>query len=640
MLDPRDPLGSLKESIAREIAEAASRLGVGVDPGDVPVQRTPSREVGHLGSPIGFKLAGRLSVSPEEASRALVEGLNLASLPIAASASPSRGFVNFRFDEPTLIRSVVDAASSPDFGRGERREGLVMVEHTSANPAHPLHVGSGRNAVIGDSFARMLRHSGWEVETHYLVNDSGNQTILMSYGFSKVPGERPRGKVDHWFGAVYAATNIAIELRGAEGEERERLERALERLRSTHGEIVDRVLRAVQEDPDPEGGIRNLLSAYQAGETWARELVRTAVESVMEGFVETLGRLGIGHDAYDWESDLIWNGWTSEMLERLRSSGYVGFEEGAAYVDVARAVKEREDVARVFGLTPDRARELEAEGRLEEVIPPRFYLTRSDGTWLYTATDVAYSLYKIEGVGVRVCYNVIGAEQRLEQLEVRASVALAGEDPDRIQHFSYEMVNLVGVAMSGRLGIYVTLDELMDEARRKVMELLREREGLSREEVEEIAEKVAVGAIRYALVSVDPSKPVVFSWDRVLNLEANSGPFIQYAYTRASGILRKAGGPPGEYQAAALGTDAEYDLVMHLAEFPEVLRSAVSLRRPDVVAQYAGDLASRFNKFYETHPVLPTEEPTRSARLALVSAVRNTLGLAMDLIGVPRLEKM
>ena len=111
----------------------------------------------------------------------------------------------------------------------------------------------------------------------------------------------------------------------------------------------------------------------------------------------------------------------------------------------------------------ERVRELDAEGRLEEVVPPRFYLTRSDGTWLYTATDVAYSLYKIEGVGVEVCYNVIGAEQRLEQLQVRASVALAGEDPDRIQHFSYEMVNLVGVTMSGRLGIYVTLDELMDE---------------------------------------------------------------------------------------------------------------------------------------------------------------------------------
>ncbi|RLG42419.1 MAG: arginine--tRNA ligase, partial [Thermoproteota archaeon] len=94
------------------------------------------------------------------------------------------------------------------------------------------------------------------------------------------------------------------------------------------------------------------------------------------------------------------------------------------------------------------------------------------------------------------------------------------------------------------------------------------------------------------------------------------------------------------YQAAALGTDGEYDLVMQLAEFPETLRSAISLRRPDVVAQYANELAAKFNKFYETHPVLPAEEPTRSARLALVSAVRNTLGLAMDLIGVPRLEKM
>ncbi|HDI85866.1 MAG TPA: arginine--tRNA ligase, partial [Candidatus Korarchaeota archaeon] len=200
MLDSRDPLGSLKEHIAMEIAEAASQLGLKVDPTEIPVQKTPSRDVGHLGSPIGFKLAGRLKMSPEEVSKSVVDRLNLSSIPIAASASPARGFVNFRFDEPTLIRAIIDAASSPEFGRGDVLGGVVMVEHTSANPAHPLHVGSGRNAVIGDSYARMLRHAGRKVETHYLVNDSGNQTILMSYGFSKVTGEKPKGKIDHWFG--------------------------------------------------------------------------------------------------------------------------------------------------------------------------------------------------------------------------------------------------------------------------------------------------------------------------------------------------------------------------------------------------------------------------------------------------------
>ncbi len=640
MLDPRDPLGALKKALARAVSRAAKEMGVELDSSDVPMQRTPSRDVGHVGTPIGFKLAGRLAMRPEEVSQQIVDRLDLSSLPMAVGASAARGFVNFRFDEPAFFRLVIEAASSPDFGKGDPKPGVVMVEHTSVNPAHPLHVGSGRNAVIGDSYARMLKHLGWNVETHYLVNDSGHQTILLSYGYSKVRDLAPRGKIDHWFGVIYAATNIATELPKAESPEREKLLGALERLRSSNPELVERILNGVRSDPDPASQIRRLLVAYQAGEEWAKEIVRPAAESVMEGFVQTLSRLGIHHDAYDWESDLIWNGWADEALRRIESTGYVGREDGAVYVDVGRAIREREDVMRAFNLTPEQVRELDSKGRLDEVVPPRFYLTRSDGTWLYTATDVAYSLYKIEGVGVQVCYNVIGAEQRLEQQQVRASVALAGEDPDKIIHFSYELVNLVGIKMSGRLGIYVTLDELMDEAKAKVKEILRGRAGLSAEEVDEIAEKVAVGAIRYALVSVDPIKPVVFSWDRVLNLEANSGPFIQYAYTRASSILRKAGSAPEEYEAAALGTDEEVGLIFHIAELPETLRSAVSLRRPDIVAQYANELAIRFNKFYEGHPVLPAEEPVRSARLALVRAVKNTLGLAMDLVGIPRLEKM
>ena len=640
MLNPRDPLGALKKELARAVARAVKEMGVELSCSEVPIQRTPSRDVGHLGSPIGFKLAGRLSMRPDEVSQEIVDRLDFSSLPIAVGASAARGFVNFRFDEPRFFRLAIDAASSPEFGREDPKQGVVMVEHTSVNPAHPLHVGSGRNAVIGDSFARMLRHLGWNVETHYLVNDSGHQTVLLSYGYSKVRDLAPRGKIDHWFGVIYAATNIAMELPKAEGSEKEKLLDALERLKLSHPELVERILEGVKSDPDPAGQIRRLLAAYQAGEDWAKKIVRPAAESVMEGFVQTLSRLGIQHDAYDWESDLIWNGWADEALRRIEKTGYVGREDGAVYVDVGRAIREREDVMRAFNLTPEQVEKLDSEGRLDEVVPPRFYLTRSDGTWLYTATDVAYSLYKIEEVEVRVCYNVIGAEQRLEQQQVRASVALAGEDPDKIVHFSYELVNLVGIKMSGRLGVYVTLDELMDEANAKVKEMLKDRAGLSAAEAEEIAEKVAVGAIRYALVSVDPTKPVVFSWDRVLNLEANSGPFIQYAYTRASGILRKAGSVPEEYDPAALGTDEEAGLIFHLAEFPETLRSAVSLRRPDMVAQYADELAIRFNRFYEGHPVLPADEPMRSARLALVRAIKNTLGLAMDLVGIPRLEKM
>jgi arginyl-tRNA synthetase len=225
----------------------------------------------------------------------------------------------------------------------------------------------------------------------------------------------------------------------------------------------------------------------------------------------------------------------------------------------------------------------------------------------------------------------------MEQKGVRACLALMGHDPGKLIHLSYEMVNLVGAAMSGRRGLYITLDEVLDEAKRRVEAILKER-GIYDEE---ICEKVAIGALKYGLISVSPNKVVQFRWERVLNLEENSGPFIQYAYTRALNIIKKAQGVPEDFDPNELKSDAEITIVQMISEFPERVWSAFNLMRPDIIASYANELASQFNKFYEDHPVLSAARPEeRAARLNLVNAVKGTLGLAMDLIGIPRLERM
>jgi len=133
---------------------------------------------------------------------------------------------------------------------------------------------------------------------------------------------------------------------------------------------------------------------------------------------------------------------------------------------------------------------------------------------------------------------------------------------------------------------------------------------------------------------------VQFRWERVLDLETNSGPFVQYSYTRAHSILRRAGNLPSGFDPSKLGSKLEVELVYMLADFPERIQSAYSLLRPDLISQYANDLASTFNKFYESHPVLSAPEGTREARIWLVRGVRGVLGKALDLIGVPRLERM
>ena len=292
-----DPLGHLVIDLRNALSEALSSLGAEVPPESLPVSRPKRVEMGDLGCPVGFKAARDLRRSPAEVAEEVCSRLELP--PGASSAAPSGGYVNFRIDMGEVGRAIIEAARAERLGRGLPSGLRVVVEHTSVNPVHPLHVGSGRNAFLGDSFARMLRWLGHDVETHYLVNDSGLQPAYLAYGWSKVRGRlRPRGKPDHWFGVVYAAANIAMELRRPDlsDERRKELEEALSDLRRRAGELADEVFLAVSSDPDPEGGVADLLRRYQSGDPDAKSIFRECCEAVMEGFVETLQRVGVVHD--------------------------------------------------------------------------------------------------------------------------------------------------------------------------------------------------------------------------------------------------------------------------------------------------------------------------------------------------------
>ena len=630
----RDPLGAVKSTFVEEVNRVLGELGSTARFSPIQVSRV-RKDYASYGLPVGFKVARELNLDPERAAETVLGKIDMSKIAYSSNAYAESGYLNLRVDKARFFRDVLKLASSEELGRGERKGVVGMVEHTSANPVHPLHVGSGRNAVIGDSFSRILDFLGWDVRRHYLVNDCNLQVAILVAGRSKVRDLIPKGKADHWFGLIYAISNAFLEIwrikNGFSSEsELEEWNEVIERI----GRIEPELLR-IGELSEEE--VMSLLRRYQRKEGDSVQMFREITESVIRGFVETLERMGITHDSFDWESELIWNGWVDRAIEKLERTGYLKREGKAAYVDLWEAAKGDENVRKVFELSEDDISKLEREGRLGEVIPRKFYLTRSDGTWLYTGTDVAYSLYKFEGLGVSFCYNVIASEQNMEQKGVRACLALMGHDPGKLVHLSYEMVNLVGAAMSGRRGLYITLDEVLDEAKRRVEEILRER-GIYDEE---ICEKVAVGALRYGLISVSPSKVVQFRWERVLNLEENSGPFIQYAYTRALNIIKKAQEVPEDFDPNELKSDAEITIVQMISEFPERVWNAFNLMRPDIIALYANELASQFNKFYEGHPVLSAARPEeRAARLNLVNAVRGTLGLAMDLIGIPRLERM
>ena len=201
---------------------------------------------------------------------------------------------------------------------------------------------------------------------------------------------------------------------------------------------------------------------------------------------------------------------------------------------------------------------------------------------------------------------------------------------------------LPGHRMSSRRGRYITLDEVMEgAAKRAYAEVSKRSPRLSDEEKQKISVFVGKGAVKYALVSVDPTKPVVFTWDRVLDFEKNSAPYIQYSHARACNILRKASRVPEDADYSLLVDQIERDLVLTLARFPEVFLDAAVNLRPNVIADYVNSLADKFNKFYTKLPVIKAESVGLSdARLALVKATLIVFRNALKLLGIEAPERM
>ncbi|NIR87085.1 arginine--tRNA ligase, partial [Candidatus Bathyarchaeota archaeon] len=239
---------------------------------------------------------------------------------------------------------------------------------------------------------------------------------------------------------------------------------------------------------------------------------------------------------------------------------------------------------------------------------------------------------------------VIGMEQTLSQMQLKLALYALGhaDQAENLTHFAYNLVRLPSYRMSSRRGRYITLDEVMDEAvRRAYDEVCKRSPHLSDEEKRRISNFVGIGAVKYALVEVDPAKPVVFTWDRVLNFEKNSAPYIQYSHARACSILRKASREPEEPDYSLLVAPLERDIVLTLARFPEAFVDAAESLRPNLIADFVSALADKFNTFYNALPVIKAEPPGLSdARLALVDATRMVFRNSLDLIGIEAPERM
>jgi arginyl-tRNA synthetase len=236
-------------------------------------------------------------------------------------------------------------------------------------------------------------------------------------------------------------------------------------------------------------------------------------------------------------------------------------------------------------------------------------------------------------------------EQSLAQLQLKLALYALDyhKEAENFVHFAYNLVALPGYKMSSRRGHYITFDQVLDEAvERAYQEVCKRSPMFSEEEKRSIASFVGIGAVRYALIDVDPSKQVLFTWDRVLNFETNSAPYVQYTHARACSILRKATDNTIAAPVYDLLTEKlEHELVLQLACFPDMFIEATEYLKPSMIADYANALADKFNTFYNALPVIKAETPElSSARLALTDSIRIVLRNTLTLIGVVAPERM
>jgi arginyl-tRNA synthetase len=645
-----NPFAEFRKECETTLAHALKKTLPEIKVETLSLDKPPNTDFGQLASPLCFELAKKLNQKPIALAEYLVNATRKSSFSLIEKvAVAGGGYVNFHADFPKFSALTLTSVRQLNFEYGfvkTDQPAKVIVEHTSVNPLHPIHIGQARNPMLGDALARILKYRGHTVFRHYYIDDVGRQSAVVAYGYDKLGKPKPDEKADHFVGKIYTITSCLVELNRLKRElelaktvspsdEVVKINKEIDEWMSIAAELEEKfptlfetLLAKIGEDENPEEEVNRLNRAYEEGDSEAKKIVREVSELCLQGFRETQQRMEIRYDSWDWESDFVWSTQVSKVLQKLKTSPFVYTEGGVVEFDA-------EKVARALNLKAKL-------GLREDYEVPPLTLVRADGTTLYTTRDVAYTLWKFDRAE-RVI-NVIGMEQSLAQLQLKIALyALGyGRYADNFVHFAYNLITLPGYKMSSRRGRYITFDEVLDEAVERAYEEVSKRSPqLSEKEKRNIANFVGIGAVRYALVDVDPSKPVIFTWDKVLNFETNSAPYVQYTHARACSILRKAAREPENADFALLKEKLERELVLSVASFPDTFIEATEYLKPNLIADFANALADKFNTFYNALPVIKAEPQELSdARLALTDAVRLVLHNALNLIGIVAPEKM
>ncbi len=518
-----------------------------------------------------------------------------------------KGFLNLEISSLYWIDVLKNAWSDDYFGRvpESAKSELAMVEYSSPNTNKPLHLGHIRNNLLGFSISEILKANGYKVVKTNIVNDRGihickSMLAWLKWGEGRTP-ENSGIKGDHLVGELYVEFD-----------------------KQYKQEIADLTAKGLSQKEAEEQApsileAREILRKWEAGDKEVVKLWKTMNQWVYEGFDVTYKKLGVDFDKIYYESDTYLEG-RDEVLRGLEAGIFYRKDDGSVWADLT-------------------------EDGLDHKI-----LLRSDGTSVYMTQDIGTAKLRFADYPINKMIYVVGNEQNYH-FQVLAVLLdkLGFEWGKELYHFSYGMVELPSGKMKSREGTVVDADDLIDgmvQVAREMAQELGKLDALSDEEAEKVYEMIALGALKYFILKVDPKKNMLFNPEESIDFNGNTGPFIQYTHARIKSVLRKAEQKDillreslGDYSGTL--TVKEKELIKRVSLFPNTVRDAGNNYSPALIANYCYELAKEYNQFYHDHPILSEKNNfVRDLRLLLSAVVGKIIRDGMSLLGIQVPERM
>jgi arginyl-tRNA synthetase len=626
-------------TIKRRVSEWLKSRGV--DFPDVTLEVPSNPDFGDLSLPIAFKLTKILKKAPLDIAGEIVKVVK--SVPYVERVEVAGGgYVNIFLNREKYYNDFVSIVldKDTDFCRMKIGEGLVRIEYTSVNPNKALHIGHARNVVLGAALYNLLSYVGYDVELLNYIDDTGVQMADLLIGF------------------LYLGFNTRVD----------------ERFDKYCGDrVYVEAHRRVEESDELKGKRKDILKLIEEGNNVISSFNRMISERVLRDQLKTCWRLGAVYDKLIWESDIVWSGMHKKGLEVLRRSKILRYYNSGKYAGCLVAkVSSGEDVnpevddvlVRSDGtltyVGKDSIFALWKLGLLDFPLPFQEFARQPDGRVLYTTSWPDGKFMGMEKCDLSI--NIIGVEQSKQQNIIKKLIeGIYGEDVARKYiHYYYNHVWLSGdtarkyldievdadaVKMSGRRGLYINVDDLLDKIKERISSYIKENDpDVDISTLNVVSERIAVAALKYKLLSIDRDKTVVFDMDEALDINRESGAYILYSFARANSIIRKANKEGVVFKSRVnvdKFNDLDLGLIRYMALSPLVILESAKSLEIKPLTNYMYRLCLLFNEFYEKNPVLRADsEELRNSRLVLVKVFTIVMRLFSRLTGIPLVERM